>query len=163
MSKKNTNKESATFRFTLNKLTVILCIAVLALCVLGIAASVLRIVQNGVNDFSDALKSPFLILICLFCIAVVVSILIRSQYTVDEEYLTTQFGFIKNKISVQELTSVELDTAAQKLTLYSGENFSVVSINKEWNDAFIKALLKANPNIEYTFTLTDNVPPTEEP
>ena len=162
MSKKNTNKESVTFRFTLNKLTVVLCIAVLLLCGLGIATSVIRILKNGVQGFSDALKSPFLILICLFCIAVVVSILIRSQYTVDDEFLTTQFGFIKNKISVQELTSIELDTTAQKLTLYSGENFSVVSINKEWNDAFIKALLKANPNIEYAFTLTDNVPPEEK-
>jgi hypothetical protein len=162
MSKKNTNKESVTFRFTLNKLTVVLCIAVLLLCGLGIATSVIRILKNGVHGFSDALKSPFLILICLFCIAVVVSILIRSQYTVDDEFLTTQFGFIKNKISVQELTSIELDTTAQKLTLYSGENFSVVSINKEWNDAFIKALLKANPNIEYAFTLTDNVPPEEK-
>ena len=162
MSKKNTNKESVTSRFTLNKLTVVLCIAVLLLCGLGIATSVIRILKNGVQGFSDALKSPFLILICLFCIAVVVSILIRSQYTVDDEFLTTQFGFIKNKISVQELTSIELDTTAQKLTLYSGENFSVVSINKEWNDAFIKALLKANPNIEYAFTLTDNVPPEEK-
>ena len=162
MSKKNTNKESVTFRFTLNKLTVVLCIAVLLLCGLGIATSVIRILKNGVHGFSDALKSPFFILICRFCIAVVVSILIRSQYTVDDEFLTTQFGFIKNKISVQELTSIELDTTAQKLTLYSGENFSVVSINKEWNDAFIKALLKANPNIEYAFTLTDNVPPEEK-
>ena len=161
---KQTNKKEGvvTFRFTLNKLTVVLCILVLLLCALGIATSVLRIVKSGVNNFDDALKSPFLILICLFCVAIIVSVLIRSQYTIDGENLITQFGFIKSKLPLNTITSIELDTSEKKLTLYSGENFSVISINKEWNDAFIKALLKANPDIEYTFTLTENVPPTDE-
>ena len=160
MKKETSNK---TFKIKFSVAIVILCVAIYLLCVAGIAVSVWQIARFGIPEFLDALKYPFLILVSLFAIVLVTCILIRSQYVVEGKTLISQFGFIKNKISVQEHTSVELDTAAQKLTLYSGENFSVVSINKEWNDAFIKALLKANPNIEYTFTLTDNVPPTEEP
>jgi hypothetical protein len=135
---------------------ILLACAVLVLCSIGIALSVWRLTKSGgVHGFGDVLKSPFLILICLFCIAVVISLLIRSQYVVTDEHFIMQFGFIKSTYSVKEITSVLLNTDNQKLTVYMGEQYFVATVNPQWNNDLVQALRKVNPDIEYSFTLAD--------
>ena len=132
-----------------------LAIVVLLLCAGGIALSVWRIIQDGIHDFGDALKSPFLIAICIFGIVVVSSLLIRSRYVVTKDTLTTQFGIIKSKFAIADFTSVLLDTDSKKLTVYIGEEFFVVTTNPEWNNDFVQALREAKPELEFSFTLTE--------
>ena len=134
---------------------IILAVAVIVLCTLGIALSVYRIVKFGIQGFNDALKSPFLILVCVFCIVLVVSILAKSQYLVDDKKFIVQFGFIKSAFAIKEITSLLLDSDSRKLTVYFGEQFSVLSIDPLWNDELIKKLREFNENIEFSFTLAD--------
>ena len=133
----------------------------LALCAAGIAVSIYRIAKFGIVEWMDALKSPLLIAACLFCIATVLGILIKSQYIIDETYYTTQFGFIKSKFPIKEITRLELNTDTHKLTVFIGEEFSVLSLSPIWNDEFIAALREVNPDMEFTFTLAEKVE-TEE-
>lgn len=154
MKKNSAPQEAKYFKFRFTPLMLVLAIAVLVLCAAGIGISVWRIVSEGIHDFNDVLKSPFLIAICLFGIVVVVTMLIRSQYVLTKETLTTQFGFIKSKFPVQEFTSVLLDTDSQKLTVYMGEQFFAVTTNPEWNNDFVQALREVKPDIEFSFTLT---------
>ena len=138
-----------------------LSIAVILLCVAGIVISVYRLVEfGGVDGFTDALTSPLLIAICIFCIALVISMLVKSQYIVDDKYYTTQFGFIKSKFLIADITALLYDTDTKKLTVFVGEQFSVLSLNPIWNDEFITALRAVNPNIDFSFTLTEQ--PTEK-
>lgn len=154
--KKTTSPQAAKyFKYKFTPTMLLLACAALALSVAGIAVSAYRIVKFGINGFSDALKSPFLIVICLFCIVLAVSILIRSRYIVDDEYYTTQFGFIKSKFPIKDVTSLVLNTDLNKLTVYFGEQYSVLSISPEWNDAFVTALREVNPNIDFSFTLAE--------
>lgn len=134
----------------------VLAIAVLLLCGAGIVLSVYRIVQMPPRLFADYLKSPLIIVISAFCIAVVLGILIKSQYVVTTEYYILQFGFIKNKYPVKEVTSLELDSDTQKMTVYMGESFTVLSLSAEDNDEFVAAIRKVNPNVEFTFTLASS-------
>ena len=48
-----------------------------------------------------------------------------------------------------------LNTDENKLTIYSGEQYMIISVSPTWVHEFTKALLDINPKIEYTFTLTD--------
>ncbi len=121
----------------------------------GIGVSVYRIVRYGVRQFSDVLQSPLLIAICLFGIVVIASMLICSRYSVDDTHYGTQFGFIKTKSPIKEITAMELNTDTHKLTIYVGENYSVYTLSKEWQDDFIASLRKVNPNIDFTFTLAE--------
>ena len=36
-----------------------------------------------------------------------------------------------------------------------GEEFAVLSLSKDWTEAFTKALLDVNPKIDYSFTLAE--------
>ena len=158
--KKETQK-SVCFKIKFTKTIYLLCVAIFLLCTAGVSISVWRICRFGINGFSDALKSPFLIAICLFCIVLVVCILIKSQYCVDDNYLITQYGFVKSKFAVKDMTSMLLNTDTMKLTIHFNEQFIVLSTQREWNERLVRALLKINPNIDYSFTLTD-APETEE-
>lgn len=155
MEKKNDKLQEQRFKIKFSPVIIILCIAILALCGLGIGISIWRIVTFGIKTFNDVLKYPFLIAVCVFCIAIVVSLLIRSQYVVDEKHFITQYGFIKSKFVIKEITSILLDQDVQKLTLHFGEAYTVLSVSPQWNEALVRALLAVNPNIDYGFTLTD--------
>ena len=158
MKQQDNNEKRYTFPFKLNKLPIVLCFVVLALCIVGIIVSVLRIVNEGIV-IENVLQHPFLIAVCIFCMVIVLSLLIKSQYIIDETNFTTQFGIIKSKLPIKTINSIEEDREKEKLTVYCGESFTVIAIKKEWNDEFIRALLAVNPDIDYAFTMTENKPP----
>ena len=161
MKKQSAPQEAKYFKFRFTPLMLILAIAVLVLFTAGIALSIWRIVKDGIHGFGDVLKSPFLIAICLFGIVVVTSILIRSRYIVTKDIFVTQFGIIKSKFTIQNFTSVLLDTDSKKLTVYMGEEFFVVSTDPAWNNDFVQALREAKPDLEFSFTLTEQEDKTE--
>ena len=160
MKDSNAPQEAKYFKYRFTKLMIALAIGILLLCAGGIVLSVYRITVDGIEEFTDVLRYPLLIAVALFCIVLVISMLVKSQYVVDSKYYTVEFGFIKSKYPIKDITSIILNTDEHKLTVYVGEEYSVLSINPEWNDDFVRALLEVNKNIDYSFTLTDT-PPSE--
>ncbi len=157
--KRKTSLQIKRFRFKFSPKIVVLCILTLLLCLAGIATTVYRIVKNdGIHGFTDFLKFPLLIAVCVFCIVLVVSLLIKSEYTVEKEAFTTKFGFIKTKFPLKTITEIELDRDEHKLTVRCGEEFSVLSVSPEWQEDFASELIKANPDIEYSYTLPQAKP-----
>ncbi|MBQ8685187.1 MAG: PH domain-containing protein [Clostridia bacterium] len=154
--------EKSIFKLQFSKNIYWLCVAVYLLCAAGTALSVWRIVKFGIHGFNDVIKYPFLIAVCLLCIVLVTAILIRSQYIVDDTHFITQYGLIKSKFVIKDVTSVTLDTDAKKLTVKFGEQYMVVSVSPEWNEKLVRALLAVNPNIDYGFTLSDKPEDTQE-
>ena len=154
---KNSSKpnEATFYKIKFTKLIIILAIAVLVFCTAGIGFCVYQIILHGIIDFYDVMKYPFLLLVSSFCISLVIAILIKSQYVIDKTYLTSQFGFIKSKYEIKNISSVLLDMNTNKLTVQCNEEFFVISLQKDWNEAFIHDLLKVNPNIDYSFTFSD--------
>ncbi len=148
-------KDSKIYKIQFTKTIIALAIAVLIFCCAGIGFSIYQISLRGINGLREILKYPFLILVCIFCIVIVISILMKSQYLIDERYLTSQFGFIKSKYDIKNITSIVLDTDKNKLTIHCQEEFFIISVNKEWNEAFVRDLLAVNPNIDYSFTFSD--------
>ncbi|MBQ2769128.1 MAG: hypothetical protein IJF44_04060 [Clostridia bacterium] len=148
-------QEIKYFKYKFTKLMIVLAFAVIALCLVGLGLSVYRLVQFGVPTFLDSLKSPLLIFVCVFCIAIVIGILLRSRYVVNGEYYYVQFGFIKSKYSIKEITAVILDTDTKKLTVYVWENFSVLTMQPDQTEKFVQALQAVKPSITYSVTLTD--------
>ena len=155
MKKQTLPQEATIFPFRFTKLMILLAIAVILLCSAGIGVSIWRITQNSVKQAGDLLKSPLLIAICVFCIALMISVLIRSRYVLTENEFIAQFGFVKSKYTVKSFTSVTLDTDTRKLAVYMRENFFIVVIDPAQNNDFVQALRKVNPNIEFNFTLAE--------
>lgn len=143
------------FKYRLTPLMLVLAIAVVMLCLGGIALSIYRLIHSPLQGFSDYLKSPLLIAISAFCIAVVVGILVKSQYVVTNEYYILQFGFIKSKYPIKDITSIILDSDTQKLTVNMSDGYTVLSLLQDENDEFVKTIQSINPNVEFSFTMTD--------
>ena len=155
---KKKNHVIKTFKYRFTTLMITLAIAVLALCLGGIALSIYRLINSPLQGFSDYLKSPLLIVLSAFCIVVVVSLLIKSQYVVTEEYYILQFGFIKNKYPLKDITSILLDSDTQKLTVNMPDGYTVLSLSQSDNDEFVKTVQSINPHVEFSFTLSGNNP-----
>ncbi len=154
--KNNLSSEAKCFPIKFNKKILLLCIGVFLLCTAGIVVTVFRIVKNGgLHGFTDFLKFPFLIAVCVFCIVLIACLLAKSQYIVDNGYIVTQFGFVKSKYALKEITSISLDRTEHKLTVNAGESFMVLSVSPDWQEDFATAIIKANPDIEFSYTLTE--------
>ena len=152
MSKKSLEAKSFPIRFS--PIIIILCVAIILLCCAGVALSADRIAKEGINGLYSALKSPFLIAICLFGIAVVIAMLIKSQYVVDGDKLITQFGFVKSTFEIKKFTSMIFDTERNKLSIYMGEEYFVLTVQMSFVNELVNAILAANENIDYSFTLS---------
>ena len=146
------SKNMKTFPIKFPLSVILLGVAVIILCIASVAISIMQIFTLGINGIIDVLKYPFLIAISVFGIALMISMFIKSQYLVSDTLFVSQFGFIKSKTEIKSITSIVLDTDTQKLTLYFGEEFTVLSFTKDWNEDFVRALLDVNPDIKYSFT-----------
>ena len=156
-SQQNVQKQDFRYKFTPTLL--LLCALVLLLCVAGIATSVYRMIANeGILTFYDFLKYPFLILICLFCITLIIALLIKSQYSIIGTTLITQFGFIKTKYDITAITEIMHDRELAKLQINFGEEFFILTLDSAWADEFVHELTKLNPNANFSYTLTSNTP-----
>lgn len=155
MDNKKEPKKAKYFKYEFTKTLIALIFVVLALCAAGIAVSIYRLYRFGITGWMDALKSPLLIAVCIFCIATILGVLFKSQYIIDETHYTTQFGFIKSKFPIKDITKLELNSDTHKLTVFIGEEFSLLSLSPIWNNEFIAALREVNPDMEFTFTLAE--------
>ena len=155
MKKNPAPQEAKIFKFRFTPLMIILACVALTLCAVGVGLSIWRIVKEGIHDFDDVLKSPFLIAISLFGIVLIVALLLRSRYVITKEQFIMQFGLVKSKYAIQDITSLLLDTDTHKLTVYTGEEFFIVTTNPEWNNDLVQAIREIKPEVEFSFTLAE--------
>ncbi len=151
------------FRYKFSPTMLLLCGLVLLLCLAGIAVSVYRMIVNGgILTFYDFLKYPFLILICVFCMVLIIALLIKSEYSLIDNQLVTRFGLIKSKYDVLKITALTHDRELSKLQINFGEEFFVLLLDSAWADDFVSELIKINPDVDYTYTLTSAPTPKDE-
>ena len=162
MENKQVKNNGKVFPFKHSTLSIVFCVLALILCAVGIGLSIYRIIVNGIKEVTDALQSPFLILVSLLCAVIVVSVLIKSEYIVTDSEFITRFGFIKSRLPLATVTSMTHDRSTHKLTVYCGENFSVFTLKQEWEDDLVHEICTVNPKIDFSFTMTDNVPPKDD-
>lgn len=161
--KKQSAETPKYFRFQLSPAVVVMSAAAILVSLAAIAIAVYNIWRNGIHSFNDVLKYPFLILVGLALLVIVVALLIRSRYIVDDKYFVTQFGLIKSRCELKKITSVMLDRDTYKLTVYmNDDSYSVISVQSAWNEDFVRALLKGNPDIDYSYTVRENRPDNDE-
>ena len=135
----------------------------LLLCLAGIAVSVYRMIVNGGSlTFYDFLKYPFLILICVFCMILIIALLVKSQYSLIGYELFTQFGLIKSKYDILKITELTHDRELSKLQINFGEEFFILTLNSAWEDDFVHELIKLNPDANYSYSLTSAPPSKDE-
>lgn len=158
MKENKEQKKHVTFPFRFTKAMLALSVAALFLCALGGVVSVFRIVKYGVNGFNDFIRYPFLILVCILGILLIVCLLFKSEYVLSDKYLHSNFGLIRSKIELKNVTAIVADLQEEKITVYMGESYFVMLLKKTDAQDFSKAILESNPDIDFSYTMTDDKP-----
>ena len=159
---KNSSFENKVFPIKFGKIIFTLSIASLLLCVVGIVLSIYNIVTFGIVNVGDALKYPFLIVICCVAIVFVVSILTKSQYVITKDRLLIEYGFLKSEYPLSEITALTLDRDKNKLIAYMGEAYMLITVDPIENERFAREMLAVNGDIDFSYTITENKPPENE-
>lgn len=130
-------------------------------CCVGFGVNLYYCITNGIKNASDPVY-PILQYVLMFFVTVGLfvllgSIITFSAYVVDGKTFKTRFGFIISKYDVEKIKNITLDRKTNKLTVaFESGEFIVIVVKQEWYDAFINALLEANPKIEYTVISLEN-------
>ena len=142
------------FRFT--NLILGLLWAALALCAAGFIWNIIRFLQTGADGVYQWLQYGILFFTTVFFAALIISMFICSRYTITDKQLITQFGFIRSKYDIANITSIHLFRGAGKLAVYFNDNkYMVIVVKSEWYDDFIKELLQRNDKIGFSFSTAE--------
>ncbi len=144
-----------TFKYKFTTTTLVFIYLGLVLSVAGVALNTYNILAERVwlyaNNSLPVIRYALVYFISVALAVILVSLLLSSYYSVDEKYFKTSFGIIKSSYDVKTIKVINLDRATNKLSVYFDEDkFIVVVVKKEWHDEFIEALLKVNPEIEFS-------------
>ncbi len=127
----------------------------LALGAAGFTVNLVYCILEGTANAADPvypiLQYSLMFFVTVALVVIILSVLINSAYVIDGKKFKTCFGFIVSKYDIDEIVSVTLDRKTDKLAVtFANDSFIVIVVRQDWYDDFIKALLEANPKIEYT-------------
>jgi hypothetical protein len=144
-----------TFQYQYTKLIKILIYAAMLLCVAGFGLNLYQVIVHGeenfqANQFYTILRYGILFLVTVLLFVILVSLLIKSCYTVSDKYLKSYFGFIISKYEIKNIEKVMLERSTDKLTVLFKDNqyVNIVIAKGEYED-FVNALLAVKSGIAY--------------
>lgn len=145
-----------TYKFKLSGIALIFLIAALCASAGGIALTVYRIGKYGFSTVLLGIQHVVILAACGLLIVLLVSILIRSVYTITDKEIVLWFGIIKSTYKIADIESVHLFTKTNKLVLYfKNERYTVIVVKPEWYNEFTKEILAKNDRIRYDVSVTD--------
>lgn len=143
-----------------NLMKALICLGI-AISVAGFTVNLVMCITHGISSAADPvypiLQYSLLFFVTVALFAILVSVLINSSYVIDGNKFKTCFGFIVSKYDLNDIEEVVLDRKTNKLCVnFSNGNYIIIVVKQDWYDDFIKALLEANPKIEYSINSLEN-------
>ena len=156
------------FKFKYSKLTSVFIYIGIALAVATFGVTLYTVIKGDVfrtnNPVYPIISNCIMFLVSVLLFIILVSLIISSYYSIENNVLKTSFGIIKSKFKIDNIKSVMLDRQTNKLTVHFIDNsFFLIAVKPEWYDEFVSELIKNNPNIEYTINSKQNSPDDDQP
>ena len=149
------------YKYKFTKLTLTLIYIGIALCFVGLGINIYSILTSNIGESANIvypiIQYSLMFLIPIVLLVLLISLILSSYYSIDENTLKTSFGIIKSKYNIQEIQNIVLDRTNNKLSVYLKNSvFFVIVVKEEWYEDFIDTLCKANSQIEYTIRSKEN-------
>ena len=151
------------FAYSFTRLTLILIIFGLCVCLAGFGVNLYVCISDGVETAANP-AIPIVLYTLMFAVTVcaggiLLSILLFSSYKIGEKKLKMSFGIIKSSYDVGEIDTLLLDRASEKLyVVFKDESCMTVVIKKSQYTDFVQAVLDVNPRVEYAIQSIENTP-----
>lgn len=149
------------FKYKFTKLMTAFIYVGIALAVIAAGVNTYSVITDGTasaaNPVYPVITYTLMYAVSIMMLVILVSLLLSSYYAIDDAAFKTSFGIIKSKYDIKKVEYIILDRETNKLAVYFNENnFIVISVNEEWYEDFVGAMLKANRNISYTIKSKEN-------
>lgn len=143
------NDSMNKFKFPFSKLLYALIYIALGLCLIGFIVNIWRLIYIGVESNGDYVQYAVLFLVTVFFPVVLISMLFGSKYIVTQSELILQFGILKNKYKLDNISSVVYPKSGNKLTLNMKDGtYTILLVPEESMNDFVSALRQHHPAIE---------------
>ena len=141
------------FKFSYSLLVILLLAAGMLVSVVSIALNVSLLFSDSVPSAYNVVSIITVLLVCAAFLALAVSMLVNSYYSIDEKFFTLRWGLLSNKLEIATMTRVELDSEKKTLTVFYGEEnyFVIKSATIPFPD-LITELRKINGKIVVEFS-----------
>ena len=138
-----------SFKFKYSATVWLLLSLILALSIIGAAWNAFNLTQYSWSTFKVITYSLLTAMTAALAVFVL-SVMISSKYVVKGEYLYTRFGFIFNKVKIEEIVEITHFKKSDKLVVYfSDAKYSVIVIPPENYGAFVIAIREVNKSAVY--------------
>ena len=149
------------YPFHFSALMIALFLLIIALCAAGFGLTTWRFLdflQNDADSVYGWIQYLILYFVSVLLAVLIIAMLIRSQYIIDEKRLILQFGFIKTKYEIKSIYSIHLFKGSNKLTVYFDDfktKYTVIVVKDVWYQDFIQTLTERKPSIGFSFTTAE--------
>ena len=151
------------FKYKFANVTKLFIWAGLILSVAAFGITLYNVLSGSYNNYANitypviGYAAMFLVSVLMFII--LLSLLVSSYYAIGDKILKTSFGIIKSQFRTDDMESIVLDRATNKLAVhFKDSSFIMIVVKSEWYEDFIAEILKCNPKIEYTINSKENSP-----
>ncbi len=155
------NKLMYRFRFKFTPLIWVLLSVVLALSLAGFGWNIYNIISlNNIaiaqsTTITQTFATKFIVglimlLVTLVLVALVLSIMLGSKYSVKKGYVYCYFGVIRSKTAIKEIVSFARFKNGNKLVAYfDDKSYALIIISPDKYDAFVCAVRSFNDKIVF--------------
>ncbi len=158
-----TNNEFPVKRypFQFSGLMIFLFLLALLLSFVGFGLTLWRFLDFIKDDASSVygwIQYLILFFVSILLAVIVIAILIRSEYVINDKELILSFGIIRTKYLIKDICSIHLFKGANKLTVYFDDfktKYTVIVVKESWYDDFIKTLSERKPSIGFSFSTAE--------
>lgn len=141
------------FQYEFSKLIKILIFVALVLCALGLALNVWRVVNVGADNFYSTLQYVLIFAVTIGAPIVLISMLISSGYEITDQHIVSNFGIIKSRFKLDDVSKLVYVTSKNKLFVYfKDDTYMNIIVNEKWIQEFIGCVLEKRKKIEIEYT-----------
>lgn len=149
------------YPFKFSALMIAMFIIGLVLSLAGFALTLwrfLHFLKDAQTSIYGWMQYIILFFVCVFLAAVIIGMLIRSQYVITGTHFILQFGFIRQKFAIKTIYSVHLFKGLGKLAVYFDDfktKYLIIVIKESYYDDFVQTLIERKPSIGFSFSTAE--------
>lgn len=138
------------FKFKFSTFVWVLLSVVLTVCLAGLALNVYNLTEYTFNHAFKFVSFALYTAITLFLTALVLSVMLFSNYVLKNDCLYVRFGFFRSKTKASDIVGITHFKKSDKLVVYfKHQAFSVIVISRDKYDEFVLSLRELNKSITF--------------
>ena len=128
----------------------IIIISALVIALAGITLNIVRLVNLNSADSYDYVSVGIALLVSAVGFVVFLTVLLNSHFTVTDEQLILNWGFLKNRLDIKSITRITLEQTKMRLAIYyNTDDFFTINAKTVDSIELVEELRRKNNKIVF--------------